>query len=114
MSKLNITDFLDKDVNPAVLSPLVDGMQKLTGELPTAIVVTEEQWDKFFRAANERISNFRGIPLETPLASDQRSVVLKTIQGVLTGMHIAGVKDAAEVYRLLENMKIKVSGETNE
>lgn len=112
--KLNIVDFLDKDVTPQVLSPLVDDIHKLTGDLPTAIVLTEEQWDKFFRAANERLTNFRGIPLEMPVASDTRSMVVKTIQSILSGMHTSGVREVAEVYRLLEEMKAKLTGGQHE
>jgi len=111
MSKLNITEFLDKDVIPQVMSPLVDEWQKLTGELPSAIVLTEDQWDKFFFAANERVNNFRGIPLETPTETDRKTMVIKTIDSILAGMHTAALNQISEVYRMLEAMKAKIGGQ---
>lgn len=109
MSKLDITQFLEKDVTPKLIGDLVDTYHAATQELPKAIVVTEEQWHKFFFSAGEKLTNFRGIPLESPTAKNELETVLKTINSILSGLHVQGARDVTDVYRLLEGMKTKLT-----
>lgn len=114
MSKLNLTDIDDQHMSDALLSQWLEMFRRTTGNFPTAILVTLEQGKKFFLNANQIMDSYKGVPIEVQQSADMRETVIKTINAVMTGMHTAAVKDAAEVYRMLESMKLKVSGESNE
>lgn len=110
MSKFVITGLEDKDLSGnTVLSALVDVYHEKTNQFPAAIVMSVAQAKKFFFANNEIMSNFRGIPIEIEKQADERATIVKTINGIMAGMHINRSKDVADVYSLLENMKVKLN-----
>jgi hypothetical protein len=94
-------------MKPDLPAKLMDAFREVTGQFPVAFLVTKEQVEKFFFQAGEQLTNFRGIPLEIEKSASENSTVVKTINGVLNGMHTAEVKEVAQVYSLLERMKAK-------
>jgi hypothetical protein len=108
MSSINLCDIDDNDLStPLLASALIDSFKAARARFPESIIVTEAQAKKFFFANNEVMSNFKGIPLQLDQKGSDRAAILNTITGVLSGMHIARVKDVAEVYSMLETMKLK-------
>lgn len=111
-TKLNLSEFDESLFTPVVLSGIIDKLFELTQKLPDAIVVTEEQWIKHFFQANEKLTNFRGIPIESPDRSTDKEMAVRTINAILTGMHMHNTKEVSEVYALLENMKNNIGGKS--
>jgi len=112
MSKLNLTDLEDKDLVPNVISALLDAFKGQSGQFPMAIVVTRKQAVDHFIANNEVMSNFRGIALEPEKRADEASTVIKTISGIMAGMHAARLGEVRDVYSMLETMKVKYEKES--
>jgi hypothetical protein len=110
MSKLNLTEVEDKDLVPNVISALVDGFRTQTQRFPEALIITAAQAKAHFLANNEPMTNFRGIPLELEKLADEKTTIIKTISGILNGMHIKRVKEVADVYAMLEDMKETFGG----
>jgi hypothetical protein len=110
MSSLNLCNVDDADLAyPTLPSALIDAFKLARGRFPESVIVTEEQAKKFFFANNEIMSNFKGIPLQLEARGNDRAVTLSTINGLLSAMHIARVKEATEVYSMLETMKSKLT-----
>lgn len=115
MSKIDLTSFEDVHMTDKLLGLWLEIFRQSTGKFPESIVVTIDQAKKYFFSAGEMMTNYKGVPLEIQRKADELATVLKTIDGILTGMHTAAVKDSADVYRLLESMKLKLKGApTNE
>lgn len=112
MSKLILTQLDDKDCQPSVLAGLLAAFKVQTGKFPMSVVFTEEQAKGHFIANGEVMSNFQGIPLEIEAKTDETRVILKTINGFLSAMHTARIHEVTDVYSMLENMKVKLTGET--
>jgi len=112
VSKLNLTDLDDKDLAPNIISGLLEGFKTHTGQFPIAIVVTRKQAVDHFIANNEVMTNFRGIPLEPEKKADEASTVIKTISGIMAGMHAARLGEVRDVYSMLETMKVKYEKES--
>lgn len=109
MTKLNITEFDDRDLaDSTILSALVDCYHQKSNQLPSALVVTISQAKRYFFANNEVMSNYRGIPIELEKRADETATVIKTINGIMAGMHINRAQSVADVYSQLENMKVKL------
>lgn len=111
MSKIDLTSIDDIHMTDKLLGIWLESFRQTTGKFPDAILITVEQAKKFFLNANEIMTNYKGVPLELQKNADQVGTVLMTIDGILKGMHTTTVKDAAEVYRLLENMKDKIKSD---
>jgi hypothetical protein len=114
MSKLNLTDLEDKDLVPSVISGLLDAFKTQVGQFPMAIVVTSKQATDHFIANNEVMPNFRGIPLEAEKKADETTTVIKTVNGIMAGMHAGRVADVRDVYSMLEAMKIKLESKSKQ
>lgn len=109
MSKLDLTSFSDADLYEPFLSELTEFYRQKKNQFPEAIILSEGQAKKFFFANNELMTNYKGIPIELEKKTDERATVIKTIGGILSGMHKSNVKEVYEVYKLLEEMKIKIA-----
>jgi hypothetical protein len=109
MSKLSLVELEDKDLLPNVISAIVDAFKTQTGRFPDALLVTHHQGTDHFIANGEVMSNFRGIPLEVERKTDETATVIKTINGILAGMHINRSKEVADIYQMLENMRTKLT-----
>lgn len=114
MSKLDLTQFEDKHLTNPLLSAYLQLFKTTTGVFPEAIIITKEQGNKFFLNANEIASNYMGVPLELDKKTNEKATIVKTINGILSGMHNSQATEVAAVYRLLENMKAKFIGESGE
>jgi hypothetical protein len=113
VSKLNLTEVEDKDMVPNVISALVDAFHTQTQRLPDALIITTVQAKAHFIANGEPMANFRGIPLEPEKRADETSTVIKTVNGILAGMHATRSAEVRDVYQMLENMKIKLEDKKN-
>lgn len=114
MSSIDMTSVGDEHMTDKLLSGWLELFRQTTGKFPDAIIITLEQGKKWFLNANEIMSNYKGVPLEIQQKADQTDMIVRTINAVLTGMHTTAVKDTAEVYRLLENMKEKITNKQGE
>lgn len=113
MSKIDISSVDDIHMQNDLLSEWLETFRKLTGNFPESIVVTEDQVKKYFLNAGEMATNFKGVPLEIKRLADKTETIVNTIETMLRTMHTNGVKDVHEVYRVLENLKGKIKGDTN-
>lgn len=111
MSKLDLTSIDDKHMTNSLLDQWLEVFRRTTGNFPEAILITLEQGKKFFLNANEVSTNYKGVPLELQKSADETVTIIKSINAIMSGMHTAAVKDASDVYRLLEAMKAKVNGD---
>ena len=114
-SLINLCDLDDRDLSGMdLVVALIDVFKLKTNRLPDALVVTGEQARKYFLANGQIMPDFRGIPLFLEKKSDEVATVTKTINSILEGMHTKRVKDVADVYANLENMKMRVLGVNKE
>ena len=113
MSKIDLTSIEDNHMTEKLVNAWLEFFRTNTGKFPDALLVTQEQAKKFFYAAGEVFTNYKGVPIEVQKKADEVPTILKTIDSILTGMHTSAVKDASDVYRLLEQMKVKIKGEKN-
>jgi hypothetical protein len=113
MSKLNLTELEGKDMVPNVISAITEAFRLQTGRLPDALVITTQQARDYFIANGEPMTNFKGIPLEPEKRADETATVIKTINGIMAGMHVARSAEVRDVYQMLESMKVKLEGTSN-
>lgn len=113
-SLISLCDLDDRDLTGMdLLVALIDVFKLKTNRMPDALIITEEQAKKFFMANGQIMPDFRGIPLFLEKKSDQVATVISTINSILEGMHLKRVKDVADVYANLEDMKVRVSKVTD-
>lgn len=108
MSKLSLIELEDKDMTVGIISALTEAFRTQTQRFPDSLVITSEQGRSYFIANGEVMTNFKGIPLEVQGKTNETATVIKTINGIMAGMHINRSQDVASVYQLLENMKVKL------
>lgn len=110
MSLFDITRFDDQDVMEPLLGSLIQLYRDKTNKFPEALVVTEEQAKKFFYANGEVMNNYKGIPVTIDVvdATHDNTIATKTLNTILSNMHKNKVRDVADVYSALEELKLKL------
>lgn len=109
MSKLILTALDDRDCQPTVVTGLIAAFKVKTDRFPESIIFTEEQAKGHFIANGEVMSNFQGIPLEIETKTNESRIILKTINGFLSALHTARVREVTDVYSMLEAMRAKLT-----
>lgn len=105
MSKLSLIELSDQHFTPKLISSLVEAFRLNASQFPTALLVTQAQAERHFYEAGQVMSNFQGIPIEVEQKANEKTTVVKTINGILSGLHKSNATDVSHVYSMLEKMK---------
>lgn len=107
MSKLNLVDISEQHFSAELISNLIEAFRLKTTNFPTALLVSRAQAEKYFYQAGEILTNFHGVPIEIEKRASENATIVKTINGILSGMHLKNVTDVSQIYAMLEEMKGK-------
>jgi hypothetical protein len=108
MAKIDLTTFTDEEMKDQILSSWVEQFRSAMNRFPESIVVTKEQVKKFFFAAGEPMTNYKGVPLEVHQEINSSETALKVVDNLISHLHQNGTNAMVDVYRHLEQAKLNI------